>query len=88
MAAGGVAGNVIANAASANDASPETMKMLGSAASSAAPVLSARMKTNGQLAAIQPIVPHSRILPKSLRASFTWWNAIALVSDSVGVKAS
>ena len=81
-------GSVSENAASANDASPETKKMLGSAASSAAPVLPARMKTNGQLAAIQPIVPHSRIRPKSLRASFTWWNAMALVSDSVGRRAS
>ena len=69
---GGVAGSVNENAASANEANPATTKMLESAASSASPVLPARMKTNGQLAAIHPIVPQSRMRPKSFRASCTW----------------
>ena len=42
------------------------------------------MKMNGQLAAIQPIVPQSRIEPKSFCASFRLANAIALVTESVG----
>ena len=71
ITAGGVAGSVNENAASANEANPATTKMLESAASSASPVLPARMNTNGQLAAIHPIVPHSRMRPKSFRASCT-----------------
>src|SRR4051794_8637211 len=42
------------------------------------------MKMNGQLAAIQPIVPQSRTNPKSWRASFRLANAMALVTESVG----
>ena len=39
---------------------------------------------NGQLAAIQPIVPHSRTRPKSFWASFRLAKAMALVIESVG----
>ncbi len=52
--------------------------------SSSAPSLPRRMKTNGQLAAIQPMVPHSRTRPNCSWASLRWWKQIELVSDSVG----
>ena len=39
---------------------------------------------NGQLAAIQPIVPQTRMKPKSFWASLILANAIALVTDIVG----
>ncbi len=55
-----------------------------SADSSAAPSLPRRMKTNGQLAATQPMVPHIRTRPNCSWASFRWWKQIELVSDSVG----
>ena len=42
------------------------------------------MKMNGQLAAIQPIVPQTRTKPKSFWASLRLAKAIALVTDSVG----
>ena len=42
------------------------------------------MKMNGQLAAIQPTVPQTRIKPKSFWASLMLANAIALVTDMVG----
>ena len=45
---------------------------------------SARMKMNGQLAAIQPIVPHRRTFPKSSLASFSEAKAIAFVTEIVG----
>ena len=70
--AGGVAGSVSEKAARAIDDTPATVKMLESAACRPGPVLPARMNTNGQLAAIQPMVPHSRNLPKSRCASATW----------------
>ena len=83
--AGGVGGRVSEKAASATDARPATVKMLESAAFRSAPILPARMNTNGQLAAIHPMVPHSRKRPKSRCASATWWKQIALVSDIVGM---
>ncbi len=39
---------------------------------------------NGQLAAIQPTVPQTRMKPKSFWASLMLANAIALVTDMVG----
>src|SRR3954454_11090568 len=42
------------------------------------------MKMNGQLAAIQPMVPQSRTNPKSFCASFRLAKAMALVTESVG----
>src|SRR4029077_9282251 len=42
------------------------------------------MKMNGQLAAIQPIVPQTRTKPKSFCASFRLANAMAFVTESVG----
>src|SRR5262249_15023514 len=42
------------------------------------------MKMNGQLAAIQPIVPQTRMNPKSFLASLMLANAIAFVTDMVG----
>ena len=68
LLAGGVCGRVSENPASAIEAMPATVKMLDSAACRSAPVLPARMKTNGQLAAIQPIVPQRRSLPNSVWA--------------------
>src|SRR5881398_3714949 len=47
-------------------------------------VQSIGMRTNGQLAAIQPIVPQTRILPKSFWASFRFANEMAFVTDRVG----
>src|SRR5437868_2271194 len=44
------------------------------------------MKMNGQLAAIQPIVPQTRMAPKSFWASLILANTIALVTDIVGTK--
>src|SRR5690349_6113725 len=42
------------------------------------------MKMNGQLAAIQPIVPQSRTNPNSFLGSWRLAKAIALVTESVG----
>ena len=42
------------------------------------------MKTNGQAAAIQPMVPQTRMKPKSFWASLMLAKAIALVTDIVG----
>jgi hypothetical protein len=36
-------------------------------------------------ATIQPIVPSTRISGKSAAGSFTWWNEIEFVSESVGM---
>src|SRR5688500_5058317 len=47
---------------------------------------STRMKMNGQLAAIQPIVPHSRTGPKSFCGSLRLAKAIVLVTEIVGTK--
>src|SRR5262245_42341848 len=44
------------------------------------------MKMNGQLAAIQPIVPQTRTKPKSRWASLRFAKAIALVIERVGTK--
>src|SRR5687767_6181160 len=82
---GGVLGRMNESAAKANDATAATIKILGSAACSAGPVFPARRKTNGQLAAIHPMVPHNRTRPKSF-GSLAWWKHIELVSDSVGTK--
>ena len=57
-------------AARASEASPDTTKMLVRAEPSASPSLPLRMRTKGQLAAIQPIVPHRRTRPNSFCASF------------------
>src|SRR5688572_19275419 len=42
------------------------------------------MKTKGQAAAIQPIVPQTRTIPKSFCASLRLAKAIALVTERVG----
>ena len=49
-------------------------------------VQSIGMKMNGQLAAIQPIVPQTRMNPKSFWASLIFANAMELVTDIVGTK--
>jgi hypothetical protein len=85
LRAGGVAGSVKHTAASTSEESPETQKMLVSGPSSAAPSLPFRMKMKGQLAAIHPMVPQSRTLPKSACASLRWWKQIELVRDRVGM---
>src|SRR5262245_16769119 len=43
-----------------------------------------RMKMNGQLATIHPMVPQTRTGPHSRAGSFRWLNAIELVIDTVG----
>ena len=45
---------------------------------------STRMKMNGQRAAIQPIVPHTRTGPNSRAGSLRLANAIELVIEIVG----
>src|SRR4051812_48056531 len=47
---------------------------------------SASKNTNGQLAAIQPIVPHNRTKPKSFCGSLTFANAMLLVREIVGTE--
>ena len=75
---GGVWGRVREKAAMTRETIPATQKIEVSAASRAGPSAPRRRKTKGQLAAIQPMVPHSRTRPNSL-GSLMWWNEIEFV---------
>ncbi len=68
-----------------NEKSPSTMlrrrrRCIGVACASALSTFPTRMP-----AAIQPIVPSTRMSGNSFAGSLMWWNEIELVSDSVGM---
>ena len=75
---GGVCGNASENSPSNTDA--PAASCIGVLSASACNTLPTMMP-----ATIQPIVPSTRITGKSRAGSFTLWNEIELVSDSVGM---
>jgi hypothetical protein len=81
--AGGVWGRVSEKAARARETPPAIQKMEVSACWSAAPSTPFRRKKKGQLAAIQPMVPHRRTRPNCC-PSFRWWKQMEFVTDMVG----
>ena len=83
---GGPGNNILLNAATPAPQAAvlsQFMKPL-SCANEGTRAQSMGMKTNGQLAAIQPIVPHTRTGPKSCCGSLRFANAIELVIEMVG----
>ena len=80
-------GRVNENAAMPRETIPATQKIEVSAISRAGPSAPRRRKTKGQLAAIQPMVPHRRTRPNSL-GSLMWWNEMEFVMERVGTYTS
>src|SRR5262249_41480199 len=70
----------VASALPSQEANPPACSIDGTFAQSIG------MNTNGQATAIQPIVPQTRIVPKSFCGSLTLAKTIALVTDMVGTK--